>query len=358
MAGNTFGQIFRLTTFGESHGIAIGGVIDGCPPGIKLDEKFIASEMELRSPGKRDYSSSRKEDDKVEFLSGVYKGKTTGAPLAFIIKNSDQHPSDYDSLKDILRPSHADYTYHLKYGIYDHRGGGRASARETAVRVAAGAVAKLILAKNKISIHAFTSQIGNIALKNGFKVDIPAINKDLLRCPDKATSSKMQKLLESIKKEGDSVGGMVSCFIQDCPAGLGEPVFDKLQADLAKAMMSIPAAKGFEYGAGFAAAQMKGSEHNDTFKSVRGKILLSSNHAGGIQGGIGNGEDIYFNVAFKPVSSISKEQKTVNLKGAETTISIKGRHDVCVVPRAVAVVEAMTALVITDHLLRLNTLKY
>lgn len=358
MAGNSIGQIFRLTTFGESHGIAIGGVIDGCPPGIFVDEEFIASEMNRRSPGKTGISSSRTEEDKVEFLSGIFEGKTTGTPIAFNIKNIDTISSDYNELKDVLRPSHADYTYLQKYGFRDHRGGGRASARETATRAVAGALAKLILVKNGITITAFVSRIGNIALNKNFRaIDTSAIEQDILRCPDKAVSSQMQLLLEQLQKEGDSTGGIVSCFVQGCPAGLGEPVFDKLQADLAKAMLSIPAAKGFEYGEGFASAAMKGSEHNDPFKNKDNKIAFASNHSGGIQGGISNGENIYFNVAFKPVSSIIKKQKTVDVRGNETEISVKGRHDVCFVPRAVPVVEAMTALVITDHLLRLKTLK-
>ncbi len=357
MAGNSFGQIFRLTTFGESHGFAVGGVIDGCPPGIKIDTTFIADEMKRRSPGHIIFSSTRKEDDKVEFISGTVDFITTGAPLAFIVKNTDQRPSDYYHFKDLLRPSHADYTTIQKFGIFDHRGGGRASARETVARVVAGAIAKLIMAKYKINIHAFTSCIGDISLKTNYKVDITAIYNDPLYCPDKVVSLKMQKLLKQLRKEGDSTGGIVSCFVRNCPAGLGEPVFDKLSADLAKAMMSIPASKGFEYGEGFASIDMKGSEHNDSFENKKSKIVFSSNHSGGMQGGISNGEDIYFNVAFKPVSSISKKQKTVDIKGNETEISVTGRHDICVVPRAVPVVEAMTALVITDHLLRLKTLK-
>ena len=357
MAGNSFGQVFRLTTFGESHGSAIGGIIDGCPPDIIIDEKFVENEMNRRRCGSSPFSTSRKEEDKVKFISGIYERKTTGAPLAFIIHNNDQRSSDYDELKDLYRPSHADITYFLKYGIRDHRGGGRSSARETAVRVAAGAVAKLFLAKYKIGIHAFTSQIADISLESNFKININAIDKDSLRCPDKEVSIKMQERLTQLQKEGDSAGGIVTCFAQNCPAGLGEPVFDKLQADLAKAMLSIPAAKGFEYGEGFAAAEMKGSEHNDAIKLKNKEITFSTNHAGGILGGISNGEDIYFNVAFKPVSSISKKQKTINSKGIEKSIAINGRHDVCVVPRAVSVVEAMTALVITDHLLRVKTLK-
>jgi chorismate synthase len=358
MAGNSFGQIFKLTTFGESHGFAVGGVIDGCPPGIILDEKFIAKEMLRRRPGLTKGSTGRKEEDVVEFISGVFEGKTTGTPLAFIIKNNDQRSSDYNNLKNVFRPSHADYSYFLKYGIRDHRGGGRASARETAARVAAGAIAKLILSKYKIQILAYTSQIGNIALKKRYdNIDLSSFSKDPLRCPDNQISLKMQKLIEQLEKEGDSIGGLVSCFIKNCPVGLGEPLFDKLQSDLAKAMMSIPAAKGFEYGEGFASSLMKGSEHNDPLYNKKGKISVLSNNSGGIQGGISNGEDIFFNVAFKPVSSISKKQRTVDAKGNNITISVEGRHDICIVPRAVPVVEAMAALVIVDHLLRSKTLK-
>jgi len=357
MAGNTFGQVFRLTTFGESHGVAVGGVIDGCPSGLKIDGKFIAKELSRRKPGNSEFASARKEDDKVEFLSGIYKGITTGAPVAFIIKNKDQHSSDYDELKNVLRPSHADYAYLQKFGIRDYEGGGRASARETAARVVAGAIAKLYLAKTKIKFCAYTSQIGDVILKKSYSdVDIPSIDADMLYCPDKRVSAQMQKLLKQVKAEGGSTGGMVTCFIQSLPAGLGEPVFDKLQADLAKAMLSIPAAKGFEYGEGFAAAAMKGSEHNDAFISKKGKIAFASNHSGGIQGGISNGEDVFFKVAFKPVSSIAKTQSTVTLDGKAAKISIKGRHDVCLVPRAVPVVEAMAAIVVMDHLLRNNIL--
>jgi chorismate synthase len=358
MAGNTFGQVFRLTTFGESHGVAVGGIIDGCPPGLKINNEFIKREMNRRKPGNSAFVSARSEDDKVEFLSGIYKGITTGTPIAFIIKNNDQHSSDYDELKNIFRPSHADYTYLQKYGVRDNAGGGRSSARETAARVVAGAIAKLYLVNlYKIQLHAFTSQIGNIRLKKDYKdVDLALVENDIVRCPDKKTSLQMQKLLNQLKSEGDSTGGVVSCFIKSLPAGLGEPVFDKLQADLAKAMLSIPAAKGFEYGEGFASAAMKGSEHNDAFISKKGKIAFASNHSGGIQGGISNGEDILFKVAFKPVSSISKIQSTDDTEGKEVDIQIKGRHDICVVPRAVAVVEAMASIVIMDHLLRHKTL--
>ena len=358
MAGNSIGQIFKLTTFGESHGFAVGGVIDGCPPEIIIDEKLIEAEMSRRSPMHNAASTSRKETDKVEFISGVFEGKTTGTPLAFIIKNGEHHSSDYDELKNVFRPSHADFTYAMKYGIRDHRGGGRSSARETAARVAAGAIAKLILAKNKIKIHAYTSQIGNISIDKKYtEIDFTAIDKDILRCPDKEVSTKMLELISKLKNENDTTGGVVGCVIKNCLIGLGEPLFDKLQADLAKAMMSIPAAKGFEYGEGFASALMKGSENNDVFENKKNKISISTNHSGGILGGISTGEDICFNVAFKPVSSIPKTQKTVDITGKETTIEIKGRHDICVVPRAVSVVEAMAALVLADHMLRLKTIK-
>ncbi len=359
MTGNTFGQVFRLTTFGESHGVAVGGVIDGCPAGLKIDYKFIARELSRRKPGNSEFASARKEDDKVEFLSGIYKGIATGAPIAFIIKNNDRHSSDYDELKNVFRPSHADYTYLQKYGIREHEGGGRLSARETASRVVAGAIAKIYLAKTKIKFHAYTSQIGDIKLKQNYSdIDTSLIDPDILYCPDKKISAQMQKLLKQLKAEGDSTGGVVSCFIKSLPTGLGEPVFDKLQADLAKAMLSIPAAKGFEYGEGFAVAAMKGSEHNDAFISKKGKIALVSNHSGGIQGGISNGEDVFFKVAFKPVSSIAKTQSTVTLDGKAAKISVKGRHDVCLVPRAVPVVEAMASIVIMDHFLRNKMLSH
>ncbi|NTW33684.1 MAG: chorismate synthase [Bacteroidetes bacterium] len=358
MAGNSFGKIFKLTTFGESHGIAVGGVIDGCPPEIFVDEEFIAQEINRRKPGNYKNSTARKEDDKVEFISGLFEGKTTGAPIAFIIKNTDHKSSDYDELKDVFRPSHADYTYLEKYGIRDYRGGGRASARETVSRVVAGAIAKLILRKYGIDIFAYTSQLGNIEISDNIKdINPSAIENDILFCPDKKASVLMQQLLDKLKQEGDSTGCVINCVVKCCPAGLGEPVFDKLQADLAKAMLSIPAAKGFEYGEGFKSSSMKGSEHNDIFKSENNKIILESNHSGGIQGGISNGEDIYFKIAFKPISSINKMQKTVDINGNNIEISIKGRHDVCVVPRVIPVVEAMTALVILDHLLLNITIK-
>ena len=358
MAGNTFGQLFKLTTFGESHGVAIGGVIDGCPPGILLDEKFIEKEMSRRKPSNSIASSKRCETDTIEFISGVYQQTTTGTPLAFMIRNADCKSNDYNNLKNVFRPSHADYTYSLKYGIRDYRGGGRSSARETAARVAAGAIAKLILHQYNIKITAFTSAIGDIKIKQHYtELNFKSIDTDPLYCPDKSSSLKMQQLISRIQKEKDSIGGIATCFVQNCPLGLGEPVFDKLQADLAKAMLSIPAAKGFEYGEGFYSSQLKGSENNDLFEKKNKKIILSTNHSGGIQGGISNGEDIYFNVAFKPIASIGKTQKTVDVDGNAISLSIKGRHDICAVPRAVPVVEAMTALVLTDHLLRYKTCK-
>ncbi|MCK4360958.1 MAG: chorismate synthase [Bacteroidales bacterium] len=353
MAGNTTGKLFCLTTFGESHGEAIGGVIDGCPPGLKIDMDFIQNELEKRKPGQSLLTTKRKETDKVEFLSGIFNGKTTGAPIGFIIKNIDKKTEDYEFLKDIYRPSHADYTYEKKYGVRDYRGGGRASARETAARVVGGAVAKIFLKNAGIKIFAYVSKIGNIELEKDYKVlDFEQIEKSLVRCPDKETSEKMINLIKNIKDEGDSIGGIISCVVQGVPVGLGEPVFDKLQADLAKAMMSINAAKGFEYGAGFKSSGKKGSEHNDSFVIEDGEIITKTNNSGGIQGGISNGQDIYFNVAFKPVPTIKKQQQTIDKNGKNIVFSGKGRHDVCIVPRAVPIVEAMTAIVLADHFLR------
>ncbi|MBE9481335.1 MAG: chorismate synthase [Bacteroidetes bacterium] len=353
MAGNTTGKLFCLTTFGESHGEAIGGVIDGCPPGLKIDMDFIQNELEKRKPGQSFLTTKRKETDKVEFLSGIFNGKTTGAPIGFIIKNIDKKTEDYEFLKDIYRPSHADYTYEKKYGVRDYRGGGRASARETAARVVGGAVAKIFLKNAGIKIFAYVSKIGNIELEKDYKVlDFEQIEKSLVRCPDKETSEKMIDLIKNIKDEGDSIGGIISCVVQGVPVGLGEPVFDKLQADLAKAMMSINAAKGFEYGAGFKSSGKKGSELNDSFIIKDGEIITKTNNSGGIQGGISNGQDIYFNVAFKPVPTIKKQQQTIDKNGKNIVFSGKGRHDVCIVPRAVPIVEAMTAIVLADHFLR------
>ncbi len=356
MAGNTTGKLFCLTTFGESHGEAIGGVIDGCPPGLKIDMDFIQNELEKRKPGQSFLTTERKETDKVEFLSGIFNGKTTGTPIGFIIKNINKKTEDYEFLKDVYRPSHADYTYEKKYGIRDYRGGGRASARETTTRVVGGAVAKIFLKNTGIKIFAYVSKIGNIELEKDYKVlDFEQIEKSIVRCPDKETSEKMINLIKNIKDEGDSIGGIISCVVQGVPVGLGEPVFDKLQADLAKAMLSINAAKGFEYGAGFKSSGLKGSEHNDSFIIEDGEIITKTNNSGGIQGGISNGQDIYFNVAFKPTPTIKKEQQTIDKNGKKVIFSGKGRHDTCIVLRAVPVVEAMTAIVLADHFLRFKS---
>lgn len=355
MPGNSFGLLFRLTSFGESHGSAIGGVIDGCPPGMIIDPEFIRSEMRRRRPGQSHIVTQRKEEDEVEFLSGIYEGKSTGAPIGFVVRNTDQRSKDYDALKDIYRPSHADFTYDAKYGFRDHRGGGRSSARETVARVVAGAIAKLLLAQNGISVKAYVSQVGEIALtKNYTELDLSMTETNVVRCPDIETANEMIGLIETVRKQGDTVGGIISCVAKGIPAGLGDPVFDKLHADLGKAMLSINAVKGFEFGSGFAGSAMRGSEHNDPFVPGTGKrkIVTSSNRSGGIQGGISNGEDVYFRVAFKPVATIIQKQRTVNAKGQAVEMMGRGRHDPCVVPRAVPIVEAMCALVLADHLLR------
>ncbi len=344
MAGNSIGNIFTLTTFGESHGPAIGGIIDGCPAGLSIDFEAIRNEMQRRKPGQSAIVTQRKEEDAVHFLSGIFEGKTTGTPIGFTIQNTDQKSKDYSHIKDIYRPSHADFTYDKKYGIRDYRGGGRSSARETACRVVAGAIAKQLL-KN-IKITAYVSSVGEMELtKSYFEVDFSEIEKNPVRCPDAEMASKMEDYIKSIRKEGDTIGGTVSCVIQNVPVGLGEPVFDKLHAELGKAMLSINAVKGFEYGSGFAGTKMKGSEHNDIFET---DSSTKTNHSGGIQGGISNGEDIYFKVAFKPVATIMQKQETIDNKGNKATAEGKGRHDPCVVPRAVPIVEAMAALVIAD----------
>ena len=353
MPGNTFGTLFRITSFGESHGPAIGVIIDGCPAGLEIDKEYIQKQLDRRKPGQSAITTQRNEEDVVHILSGVFEGKSTGAPITLVIYNKDHKPEDYQRFKDTYRPSHADYTYQAKYGIRDHRGGGRSSARETATRVAAGAVAMLLLSREQVSIKAYVSQVGPIKLdKSYLELDLNAIDANIIRCPDNDTAAEMISLIEETRKAGDSIGGVITCVIQNCPVGLGEPVFDKLHADLGKAMLSINAVKGFEIGSGFASASMRGSEHNDAFEMTAGKITTKTNHSGGIQGGISNGEDIYFRVAFKPVATINKEQETINTSGENTTIEGKGRHDPCVVPRAVPIVEAMAALVITDHLLR------
>jgi len=354
MAGNTFGNLFRLTTFGESHGPGIGGIIDGCPAGLLLNMEMIRSEMSRRKPGQSGITTTRKEEDHFEILSGLYEGKTTGAPIAFLIRNLEYKPSDYENLKDNYRPSHADYTYQQKYGLRDYRGGGRSSARETAARVFAGAVAKQLLALNEITIIAYVSQVGRIKTEVKYSdLDLSLVESSMVRCPDIEVSERMIQYIEKLKSEGDSAGGIIQCIIKNTPVGLGEPVFDKLHADLGKAMLSINAVHGFDYGTGFDSVIMKGSEHNDLFqKNNQGKIITTTNHSGGIQGGISNGMDIFFRIAFKPVSTIMKEQQTINEKGDEISLAAKGRHDPCVVPRAVPIVEAMAALVLADHYLR------
>lgn len=353
MAGNSFGTIFRLASFGESHGPAIGGVIDGCPAGLAIDFVSIEKEMKRRMPSQSDIATKRKEPDKVEFLSGIFEGKTTGAPIGFIIKNKDTRSRDYSHLKDSFRPSHADLTYESKYGSRDYRGGGRASARETAIRVAAGAIAKQLLAEQDIKINAYVSQIGKIKSGKSYEeLDLGLIESNSVRCPDKIIADKMIDLIKRTKTDGDTLGGIISCVVKNVPPGLGEPVFDKANAELAKAMLSINAVKGFEIGSGFTAASMKGSEHNDPFIMKSGKIATSQNFSGGIQGGITNGSDIFFRVAFKPVATLMKDQESVDREGHEVIIKGKGRHDVCVVPRAVPIVEAMAALVLADLFLR------
>jgi chorismate synthase len=358
MAGNTFGTLFRLTTFGESHGIALGGVIDGCPAGLLIDFEFIASELRKRRPGQSHLVSQRKEEDEVEFLSGLVDGKTSGAPIGFLVKNVDAKSKDYDSFKNIYRPSHADYTYDTKYGIREHNGGGRASARETVCRVVGGAIAKQLLQQTGVTIQAYISQVGDIQIEKHYsELDLDNTYSNAVHCPDEQTAALMQEKIEKVKKEGDTIGGTISCIIKGTAAGWGEPVFDKLNADLAKATLSINAAKGFEYGSGFEGIKMKGSEHNDAFTMKGNKIGTSSNYSGGIQGGITNGEDIYFKVAFKPVSTIMKKQITLDNAGKEVEFTGKGRHDPCVLPRATVIVEAMAALVLADHFLRNKTAK-
>jgi chorismate synthase len=354
MSANTFGKLFRLTTFGESHGTALGGIIDGCPAGLVIDIEFIQQELSRRRPGQSEMTTPRDESDTIEILSGVFEGRSTGTPIAFEVRNKDHHSFDYDNLRDAYRPSHADFTYDSKYGFRDYRGGGRSSARETLSRVAGGAVAKLLLQHSGIRVKAFVSSIGEISTDMEFSFDqLENIEDSPVRCPDRVASEKMIQHITRLKEEGDTTGGVITCIISGAPAGLGEPVFDKLQADLAKAAMSINTAKGFEYGEGFNAPQMRGSMHNDIFVAgSQGEILTKTNHSGGIQGGISNGADIVFRVAFKPIATIKQAQHTINNKGENIVLTAKGRHDVCVVPRAVPIVEAMAALVLADHLLR------
>jgi chorismate synthase len=349
---NTFGKLFRITTFGESHGVAIGVTIDGCPAGLDIDLPFIQSELDRRKPGQSKITTQRKEADVVKILSGVFEGKSTGTPIAMVIENEDQRSKDYSHIAETFRPSHADYTYDAKYGVRDYRGGGRSSARETAARVAAGAVAKLFLKNLGIQINAFVSQVGDIKAPHYTTLDLSKTEDNIVRCPDATTAEKMITLIDQVRLDRDTIGGIVTCVIKNTPVGLGEPVFDKLHAELGKAMLSINAVKGFEYGSGFEGIRLRGSQHNDEFYNDGGKIKTKTNYSGGIQGGISNGEDIYFNVAFKPVATIMQDQQTVNKAGEEATVSGKGRHDPCVVPRAVPIVEAMGALVLLDFYLR------
>lgn len=355
---NSFGHIFRLTTFGESHGEAIGGVVDGMPAGIDIDLAFIQSELNRRRPGQSKITTSRQEADQVELLSGVFEGKSTGCPIGFIVRNTNQHSQDYENMRCLFRPSHADYTYQQKYGIRDHRGGGRSSARITISRCVGGALAKLVLRQMGISIQAYTSQVGSIALDRDYrKYDLSLTETNAVRCPDAEKAAEMEALITKVKEEGDTIGGVITCVIKGCPAGIGEPEFDKLHATLGSAMLSINAVKGFEYGEGFDGVTARGSEQNDVFCAEEGHISTLTNHSGGIQGGISNGQDIYFRVAFKPVATLLKEQQTVDKEGNPTTLTAKGRHDPCVLPRAVPVVEAMAAISILDHILLKNAVK-
>ena len=351
--GNTFGHQFTLTTFGESHGAAIGGVVDGMPAGIDIDMAFIQSELNRRRPGQSKITTSRQEADQVELLSGVFEGKSTGCPIGFIVRNENQHSQDYETMRTVFRPSHADFTYYNKYGIRDHRGGGRSSARITISRVVAGALAKLALRQKGITIQAYTSQVGDICLDRDYtRYDLSLTEQNAVRCPDAEKAAEMEQLITAVKADGDTIGGVITCVIKGCPVGLGEPEFDKLHATLGSAMLSINAVKGFEYGDGFDTATKRGSEVNDRFVPTgNGSITTLTNHSGGIQGGISNGQDIYFRVAFKPVATLLQAQETVDMEGNVTTLTARGRHDPCVLPRAVPVVEAMAAITILDQIL-------
>lgn len=349
---NTIGTQVRLTTFGESHGIAIGGILDGFPSGVVVDEDFVRSEMRRRRPGQSAVTTARNEADEVQFLSGIFEGRTTGTPIGFVIHNTNNRSNDYDNLRDAFRPSHADYTYSAKYGVRDHRGGGRSSARETAVRVCAGALCKLALAQMGITVQAYTSQVGDVKLEGSYKdYNLALAEENIVRCPDAEKAAAMERLILDVKRNGDTIGGIVTCVAKGVPAGIGAPLYNKLSSSLAAAMMTINAAKGFDYGDGFASVTGRGSQQNDIFFDDNGAINTRTNHSGGIQGGISNGQDIYFRVAFKPVATILSEQQTVGVDGKDTIISARGRHDPCVVPRAVPVVEAMAALTILDHCL-------
>lgn len=349
---NTFGNIFRLTTFGESHGDAIGGVVDGMPAGIDIDLEFIQQELNRRRPGQSKITTSRQEADQVEILSGVFEGKSTGCPIGFIVRNTNQHSQDYENMRCLFRPSHADYTYYTKYGVRDHRGGGRSSARITISRCVGGALAKLVLRQLGVSVQAYTSQVGPIALERDYRqYDLSLTETNAVRCPDLEKAREMEALITQMKAEGDTIGGIITCVIKGCPTGVGEPEFDKLHAALGAAMLSINAVKGFEYGEGFDGVTARGSEQNDVFYSEGGHITTKTNHSGGIQGGISNGQDIYCRIAFKPVATILTEQETVDLEGNATTFKAHGRHDPCVLPRAVPIVESMAAMTILDHIL-------
>ena len=352
---NTFGTLFRLTTFGESHGAAIGGVVDGMPPGIDIDMAFIQQELNRRRPGQSQITTSRQEPDQVELLSGVFEGKSTGCPIGFIVRNQNQHSQDYENMRCLFRPSHADYTYYNKYGIRDHRGGGRSSARITISRCVGGALAKLVLQRQGISVQAYTSQVGSIALERDYhRYDLSLTETNAVRCPDLEKAVQMEDYIAKVKAEGDTIGGIITCVIKGCPTGLGEPEFGKLHAALGAAMLSINAVKGFEYGEGFDGVTSRGSEQNDIFVPSEGGISTATNHSGGIQGGISNGQDICFRVAFKPVATILQEQQTIDLEGNPTTFTAHGRHDPCVLPRAVPVVEAMASMTVLDNLLLRN----
>ena len=352
---NTFGKLFTLTTYGESHGVAVGGIIDGMPAGIEVDEAFLQAEMARRKPGQSSITTDRKEEDHVELLSGIFEGKTTGTPIGFEVRNSNQHSQDYENIRNLYRPSHADFTYTQKYGLRDHRGGGRSSARETLSRVVGGAFAKMALRTQGIQVQAFTSQVGNLVLPGFYTdYDLTEAERNAVRCPDPTLAAQMEQLIKEVKAEGDTIGGVVTCVIKNVPVGLGEPCFDKLHAALGQAMLSINACKGFDYGLGFADCGRRGSEMIDTFVREGNKITTLSNHSGGIQGGISNGQDIYFRCAFKPVATLLQEVETVTLDGEATTLKARGRHDPCVLPRAVPVVEAMAAMVVLDFLLMNN----
>ncbi len=356
MTRNTFGNLFTLTTFGESHGEAVGGVIDGMPAGIDIDQDFIQQELNRRRPGQSNITTSRQEADKVELLSGVFEGKSTGCPIGFIVRNTNQRSKDYENLKSLFRPSHADFTYDQKYGVRDYRGGGRSSARITISRCVGGALAKLALKQLGISVQAYTSQVGTIALNRDYRLyNLDQTESNAVRCPDPEKAQEMEALITQIKKEGDTIGGVITCVVKGCPVGLGEPEFGKLHAALGGAMLSINAAKGFEYGEGFEGVTARGSEQNDIFQNINGQITTKTNYSGGIQGGISNGQDIYFRVAFKPVATILMDQETVDKEGNPTLFKTSGRHDPCVLPRAVPIVEAMAAMTILDFTLLKNS---